>query len=78
MREILFKAKRLDNNEWVYGSLLQEMYNCYISKKIDQTRESITQICVDKETIGQFTGLTDKNGVKIFENDKIMIVISRK
>lgn len=65
-REILFKAKRLDNGEWVEG-----YYVCSFQKHyIFQYNECgfISHI-VDPDTICQYTGLTDKSGKRIWEND---------
>ena len=69
MREILFRGKRTDNGEWIYGDLMQNV-DCI---KIREQEKSIKKIAksyeVDPETVGQCTGLCDKNGKKIFEGD---------
>lgn len=74
MREILFKAKRLDNGEWAYGDLMQheESGRCIIGGIFAIGKYGYIDTDyheVDPETVCQFTGLTDSDGKKVFEGD---------
>lgn len=81
MREILFKAKRIDNGEWVEGFIdmhtfvpLEESKEPYLGtviKKVKIRPYDYESYEVDESTICQYTGLTDKNGQKIWENDVV-------
>ena len=65
MREILFRGKRMDNGEWAYGFLVKMFGAYHIIDKDDEN----TAYEVIPETFGQYTGLKDKNGKRIWEGD---------
>jgi uncharacterized phage protein (TIGR01671 family) len=76
MREFLFKAKRIDNGEWVEGYYIRDQYHIggkdIIFYRKDSDRFTVYTNIIDIETLCQFTGLCDKNGKKIWENDILM------
>lgn len=68
MREILFRGKRTSTGEWVYGSLIQSTNVTSIwSEALKDDVE------VDPDTVGQYTGIDDFNGHRIFEHDIISL-----
>ena len=80
-REILFRGKRIDNGEWVYGGLVVDDGRAHIVRQITQHIKRDDYGCyainVEPASVSQFTGLFDKNGKKIFENDVVNVPVRR-
>lgn len=75
MREILFRGKRLDNGEWIQGDLVQ--FPAHGVVIIVKQEPPYGDAEVDSDTVGQFIGLTDKNGKRIFEGDICRMKVDR-
>lgn len=68
MREILFRRKRMDNGEWVYGYYVHiGPVSCQREYIIPEYVNYVSAIEVDPSTVGQYTGLKDKHDKRIFE-----------